>query len=140
MVGGSVQRFGGGKGANAAVAAARAGGRVGLVGAVGADATGTTALDELRADGVDTAAVAALDGVATGMALIVVDAAGENQIAVGAGANAAVTAGAVTAALGTRLDGVGCVLVSTEIPGPPSPPRCGRRSRPGCPVCSTPPR
>lgn len=110
VVGPDVARFGGGKGANAAVAAARAGATVSLVGAVGADDTGTAALDELRADGVDVSAVAVLDGVATGVALIVVDEAGENQIAVGVGANAAVPVGALPA-----LAGVGCVLVSTEI-------------------------
>ena len=111
VVGPGLQRFGGGKGANAAVAASRAGAAVALVGAVGADDMGAAALAELRADGVDTAAVAVLDGTATGVALIVVDAAGENQIAVGAGANAEVAVGRLAMA------GVGCVLVSTEIPG-----------------------
>lgn len=111
VVGGGARRAGGGKGANAAVAAARAGARVVLVGAVGDDATGEAALAELRAAGVDTAHVAVLDGEATGVALIVVDAAGENQIAVGAGANARV--GGLPPGV---LDGAGCVLVSTEIP------------------------
>ena len=116
VVGGSVARHGGGKGANAAVAASRAGAVVRLVAAVGDDDTGEAALAELRADGVDTGAVAVLPGVATGVALIVVDAQGENQIAVGAGANAALTAAHVRAALAEVLDGAGCVLVSTEIP------------------------
>lgn len=116
VVGSGVQRFGGGKGANAAVAAARAGAAVALVGAVGDDDTGAGALDELRAEGVDTGGVTVLDGVATGVALIVVDPAGENQIAVGAGANAAVPVDAVAAAV--RDSPAGCVLVSTEIPGP----------------------
>ncbi len=111
VVGAGVRRFGGGKGANAAVAAARAGAAVALVGAVGADDMGAGALAELRADGVDTDGVAVLVGEATGVALIVVDRAGENQIAVGAGANAEVAPGALA------LAGVGCVLVSTEIPG-----------------------
>lgn len=118
VVGPGVTRHGGGKGANAAVAAARAGADVRLIGAVGADDTGAAALAELRADGIDTREVAVLDGVATGVALIVVDGRGENQIAVGAGANAAVTAEQVRAALRGALAGAGCVLVSTEIPGP----------------------
>lgn len=117
VVGAGLERHGGGKGANAAVAAARAGASVLLVGAVGADETGAAALVELRADGVDTSGVAVLDGVATGVALIVVDGHGENQIAVGAGANAAVTADQVRAALAHALPTAGCVLVSTEIPG-----------------------
>lgn len=118
VVGGGLERHGGGKGANAAVAAARAGARVRLVGAVGADETGATALTELRADGVDTRDVAVLDGVPTGVALIVVDDRGENQITVGAGANASVTPEQVRTALRDALPSVGCVLVSTEIPGP----------------------
>ncbi len=111
VVGAGVRTSGGGKGANAAVAAARAGAQVALVGAVGDDAHGAGALDELRAAGIDVAGVAVLPGVATGVALIVVDPVGENQIAVGAGANARV--GELPDGV---LDGAGCVLVSTEVP------------------------
>jgi ribokinase len=117
VVGPGVERHGGGKGANAAVAAARAGGAVELVGAVGADAAGATALDELRAEGIGLNGVVTLDHVSTGMALIVVDPGGENQIAVGAGANSALTADHVREALSDLLPGAGCVLVSTEISG-----------------------
>ena len=116
VVGPRVERFGGGKGANAAVAAARAGADVRLIGAVGDDDTGRVALDELRADGVRVDGVAVLDGVPTGVALIVVDAAGENQIAVGAGANGGVERDRVRDALVDALPDVDCVLVSTEIP------------------------
>ncbi len=116
VVGPEVVRHGGGKGANAAVAAARAGAAVTLVGAVGDDDTGRAALHELRDEGVDVDGVAVLDRVATGVALIVVDAAGENQIAVGAGANGRVDPDRVRAALADALPGAGCVLVSTEIP------------------------
>ncbi len=116
VVGPRVERFGGGKGANAAVAAARAGADVRLIGAVGDDDTGRKALDELRAEGVCVDGVAVLDGVSTGVALIVVDAAGENQIAVGAGANGRVERDRVRDALLDALPDVDCVLVSTEIP------------------------
>jgi ribokinase len=116
VVGPGVARHGGGKGANAAVAAARAGAAVSLVGAVGADDIGREAVDELRAEGVAVDAVEVLDGVPTGVALIVVDAAGENQIAVGAGANARVSREQVRTALADALPEAGCVLVSTEIP------------------------
>jgi ribokinase len=116
VVGPRVEHFGGGKGANAAVAAARADADVLLIGAVGADDTGRAALDELRGEGVRVDGVAVLDGVPTGVALIVVDAAGENQIAVGAGANAGVERDQVRAALVDALPHTDCVLVSTEIP------------------------
>ena len=116
VVGPRVEHFGGGKGANAAVAAARAGADVLLIGAVGADDTGRAALDELSGEGVRVDGVAVLDGVPTGVALIVVDAAGENQIAVGAGANAGVERDQVRAALVDALPHTDCVLVSTEIP------------------------
>lgn len=118
VVGPRAERFGGGKGANAAVAAARAGADVLLIGAVGDDDTGRSALDELRADGVRVDGVAVLRGEPTGVALIVVDAAGENQIAVGAGANAGVERDQVRAALVDALPDTDCVLVSTEIPLP----------------------
>jgi ribokinase len=99
VTGGTFARHGGGKGANQAVAAARLGARVALVGAVGADDLGDEALRELAAEGVDVSAVARLDGVATGVAAIVVDERGENQIAVASGANAALGGDDVTRAL-----------------------------------------
>ena len=116
VVGGGLQTFGGGKGANAAVAAARAGAGVALVGAVGADDTGTRASADLQADNVDTRHVAVLDATPTGAALIVVDDKGENQIAIGPGANGAVTPEHVQHALAATLSDSELVLVSTEIP------------------------
>ena len=116
VVGGGLQTYGGGKGANAAVAAARAGATVHLVGAVGSDDTGIAALAELREAGVDVHGVAVLPNESTGVALIVVDERGENQIAVGAGANAAVPVDHIRESLRSLLPSAGCVLVSTEIP------------------------
>ncbi|MCE0766991.1 PfkB family carbohydrate kinase [Pseudonocardia kujensis] len=117
VVGPGVHRHGGGKGANAAVAAARAGGRVYYVGAVGDDDLGLAALRELQDDHVDVTHVEIIADAPTGAALIVVNDTGENQIAVGAGANNEVTAAHVHDALGRRLTTAGIVLVSTEIPG-----------------------
>ena len=85
--GGVFQRHGGGKGANQAVAAARAGASVRMVGCVGADAIGEEALVELQGIGIDAQHVARSTEAATGIALIVVDADGRNQIAVAPGAN-----------------------------------------------------
>jgi ribokinase len=115
--GGTFARHGGGKGANQAVAAARLGAAVGFVGAVGDDELGTAAVDELLAEGIDTTAIARLAGVATGVALITVDGAGENSIAVASGANAELDGDAVRAALDGLLDGPpGVMLLSHEIP------------------------
>jgi ribokinase len=84
----------GGKGANQALAAARAGARVRLVGAVGRDAFADPALGSLAAGGVDISGVERVDD-ATGCATIMVDSAGENCIAVVAGANAHADARAI---------------------------------------------
>lgn len=74
----------GGKGANQSVAAALAGARVVHIGAVGAD--GALALDRLSAAGVDTTAILRMNG-ATGHAIVLVDQAAENAIALHGGAN-----------------------------------------------------
>jgi len=77
----------GGKGANQAVAAARLGATVAMVGRVGNDAFARLLLDNLAAAGVDHTSVIQDSGAATGVALIVVDAAGQNSIVVASGAN-----------------------------------------------------
>jgi ribokinase len=97
--GGTLARHFGGKGANQAVAAARLGARVALVGAVGDDELGAASLADLQAEGIDVARVARVRGTTTGVALIVVDAAGENQIAVAPGANGALDGQMVASAL-----------------------------------------
>ena len=76
----------GGKGANQAIAAARAGGEVAFLGAIGSDAFGVTINARLAAAGVDVAAVRTSYG-SSGVAVIMVDRAGENAILVSPGAN-----------------------------------------------------
>jgi ribokinase len=116
VTGGSFEMSGGGKGANQAVAAARAGASVALVGAVGADEFGARLLDELTGEGVGVAGVARLPGVATGLAAIVVDQKGENQIAVASGANHVLGAGDVERAFGELdLSAATCALLSLEV-------------------------
>ena len=117
VLGEDLASFGGGKGANAAVAAARAGADVVLIGSVGGDDNGRGALAELVGEGVDVSEVAVSADRATGVALIVVDPQGENQIAVGVGANGAVTAGQVRRSLDRFPGNLDGLLVSTEIPG-----------------------
>ena len=108
VAGGRFASYGGGKSANQAVAAARLGADVVFVGAVGRDAMGDEAEAELRAEGIDVSGLARLDEP-TGVALIVVDAAGENQIAVASGANAAFELESL------QLEGEGVVLLGHEV-------------------------
>jgi ribokinase len=88
LVGHDFVRVPGGKGANQAVAAARLGAHVRMVGAVGDDPLAEEALVGLH----DAAVELELTRTgATGIALILVDDAGENQIVVVPGANAHVS-------------------------------------------------
>jgi ribokinase len=77
----------GGKGANQAVAAARLGGRVAMVGRVGRDDHGRLLRSSLLAAGVDADPVIDDDDAATGVAVITIDASGQNQIVLAPGAN-----------------------------------------------------
>jgi ribokinase len=94
LTGAELEYVPGGKGANQAVAAARLGARVRFVGAVGDDEFGTLAVRELRRAGVDLSRTQVVRS-RTGIALILVDDAGENQIVVVPGANHALDAGRV---------------------------------------------
>ena len=90
--GGTYASFPGGKGANQAVAAARAGVRVEMHACLGNDGFGRERLESLAAAGVSTEHIRLLDGIHTGIALITVDAKGENTIAAAPGANTRFTA------------------------------------------------
>jgi ribokinase len=80
-------RVPGGKGANQAVAAARLGAEVTMIGSTGDDDLRAVAIEELTRAGVDLTRVKVADAP-TGVALVLVDAAGENEIVVAPGANA----------------------------------------------------
>jgi ribokinase len=86
VVGAEISESLGGKGANQAIAAARMGARVALVACLGDDAAGRGALDTLARGGIDTAGCRTVSDP-TGRAAVLVDAAGENLISVGPGAN-----------------------------------------------------
>ncbi len=116
VIGGVFSRQAGGKGANQAVAAATYGATTRFVAATGDDPLADEVLDALRAAGVATGGVARLPDTATGVALIVVDAQGENQIAVASGANSALSGSLVTWALGSVEPAPGSVcLIGFEI-------------------------
>jgi ribokinase len=105
----------GGKGANQAVAAARLGGSVLMTGCTGDDAFGGQLLAGLRAEGVDPAGVRTVPGVPSGLAMITVDAGGENIITVAQGANHEVGAAEVASARTSPHD---VLVISAEIPVP----------------------
>jgi ribokinase len=77
----------GGKGSNQAIQAARCGARVAMLAAIGQDAAGDDAMALWTAADIDTSGVARLAGSGTGMAIVLVDAAGENSIVVDSAAN-----------------------------------------------------
>jgi ribokinase len=115
VVGGDRRELPGGKGANQAVAAARLGAEVVMVGRVGGDAQGTRLRDHLAGEGIDVEHVAVDDDAPTGMALIAVDATGENTIVVSPGANARVDLGDVQGA-GDVLAAAAVTLLQHEVP------------------------
>ncbi len=77
----------GGKGANQAVGAARAGGDVCFISCLGEDGFAPDFIKNFEQDGIDTQFVYQKKGAATGTALIMIDAKGENCISVAPGAN-----------------------------------------------------
>jgi ribokinase len=96
VMGGGFQSAAGGKGANQATAAALLGAQVKLIGCVGDDVNGRRLLALARASRVGVTGVRRL-GEATGVALILVEEGGHNQIAVAPGANSQVTPEMITA-------------------------------------------
>lgn len=117
VTGGVFERHDGGKGGNQAVAAARLGRPTLFIGAVGDDEFGVEARRALEKANVDVSGLATVEGAATGVALILVDEAGENSISVASGANAMLSSRLVLATL-ARLGPLAgdVVLVSREIP------------------------
>jgi ribokinase len=102
-------RVPGGKGANQAVAAARLGADVRFIGCVGSDEFGTLARSGLEEAQVDLSGLQVVDEP-TGVALILVDAGGENQIVVAPGANRRLAPGSF------EIGEADAVLCQLEIP------------------------
>lgn len=107
----------GGKGANQAVAAARLGGQVAMVGRLGRDSFADGLRQNLAVHQIDTRHLQTDPTASTGVALIVVEAAGENRILVVGGANQAVLPQDVFAAE-PLLGKAKLLLVQFEVPMP----------------------
>jgi len=115
IVGGEFFLFAGGKGANQAVAAARLGGAVQFVARVGDDVFGQQALNGFKAEGIDCSSVKTDPHLASGTALITVDASGENSIVVAPGANNALQPDDL---VDVDFANAGLVLMQLETPLP----------------------
>lgn len=115
ILGGAFIEAAGGKGANQAVAAARLGAKVTFVARVGTDALGTAAIAHYQSEGIDTSYIVQDEGARSGVALIIVDANGENAIAVASGANMRLTPEDVARAAGV-IRGADVVMLQLEIP------------------------
>jgi len=87
VLGSDFATYPGGKGANQAVAVARLGGACRMIGCVGRDAFGEQLLAGMKSEGIDYTHIQVTPDTPTGVALIIVDAKGENSIVVASGAN-----------------------------------------------------
>ncbi|WP_175908222.1 ribokinase [Burkholderia sp. BCC1640] len=105
----------GGKGANQAVAAARLGASVAMIGCVGDDAFGARLHDALVAERIDVTHLHRIDGEATGVATITVDAHGANSIVVVPGANARLDAELIDEAR-DAIAGAALMVCQLEVP------------------------
>jgi len=115
ILGGDFLMVPGGKGANQAVAAAKLGASVHLVARLGDDLFGRQSLANFQKEGVDTRYVALAADVASGVALITVDADGNNVIVVAPGANSRLSAADVERAA-AEIRRAGAVVAQLEVP------------------------
>ena len=114
VVGRNFMMAGGGKGANQAVAVALMGHRVIFTAALGRDIFGDAAVESYRQLGIDTSYIVRKDAP-SGVALIMVDGAGQNSISVDLGANNLLSAEDVMGAL-EQIEYGDIVLLQLEVP------------------------
>jgi len=114
VLGSGFRTIPGGKGGNQACAAGKLGGQVRMVGRVGDDVFGRQLREALQSAGVDVGAVLVTEDTPSGVAMIVVEGSGQNQIVVASGANALLTARDVERALEAAHGGY--VLLQLETP------------------------
>jgi len=117
LVGHSFQIFPGGKGANQACAVARLGGRVAMVGQVGNDAHGDFLIRELAETGANVKHISRDPVAPSGVAIIMVNGDGQNQIVVVPGSNGTFAEDQLESSRELILS-AGVVLLQLEIPLP----------------------
>lgn len=117
VMGGTFMMTAGGKGANQAVAVARLGGDVSFVTRVGDDMFGDESRARYIKEGLPERFLLVERGVPSGVALITVDARGENCIVVAPGANNAMTCADIDA-VSDEIAAAEYLLLQLEIPMP----------------------
>lgn len=115
VIGGTFLMNPGGKGANQAVTASRLGGQVTFVASIGNDIFGRQALQQFQREKIDTTFILTDKNHPSGVALISVDAKGENSIVVAPGANAELSILKVEQAL-KAINDEAILLLQLEIP------------------------
>ncbi len=115
ILGGEFFMFPGGKGANQAVAASRLGGNVTLIAKLGNDVFGRQALQQFKQEGIRTDFIVSDSEYPSGVALITVDAKGENTIVVAQGSNGTLSAADLVQAE-REFQQFEIVLLQLEIP------------------------
>ena len=115
VLGGAFLMVPGGKGANQAVAAARLGGEVTFIAKLGNDVFGKQAIHQYQQEGIDTKHIVIDPAHPSGIALITVDAKGENCIVVASGANAHLSPTDIRPAE-KEIGNASCILMQLEIP------------------------
>ncbi len=115
ILGGTFFMNPGGKGANQAVAAARMGGNVTLISKTGNDVFGKQSVMLYAAENIKTDYIFSDPRHPSGVALITVDANGENCIVVASGANAYLNPADIEKAI-SEVEGSDLVLMQLEIP------------------------
>ncbi len=117
ILGGEFFMFPGGKGANQAVAAARLGGEVTFICKVGQDVFGQQAIAGFKKEDIATEYCLTSEDTASGVALITVNAEGENEIVVASGANNQLTPADLDAAE-AAFAAADLILIQLETPIP----------------------
>ncbi len=117
LLGGDFMMAAGGKGANQAVAIARLGSPVRFIAKVGCDMFGDRAVGQYAAEGIDTSTILRDGDAPSGVALITVDAAGENSIVVAGGANNKLTVADVDS-MREHIESADYLLMQLEVPMP----------------------
>lgn len=116
VMGASYSIMSGGKGANQAVACARLGGNTHMLASIGEDDLGREIVQQLADEGIDISAITEVVGTDTGVALIFVNAKGENMIGIAAGANGCLSEELVAQHQQLIAD-TDYLLLQQEIPG-----------------------